>query len=105
MKKISLCTLFAAVLLLAAATAFAAPPPQADFLASLSAGQDTAQAPAVSTPARSARAEDTCNPPIYSCQSCPSSAAPLKLCYEKVCGTFVIVHCDPCAPTCILPPA
>jgi hypothetical protein len=104
MKKISLCSLFAAVLL-AAATAFAAPPPQPAFLASLSAGPDAAPAPALSTPATSARAEDTCNPPIYSCQSCPSLAAPVKLCYEKVCGTFVIVHCDPCAPTCILPPA
>ena len=103
--KISLCSLFAGVLLLVAATAFAAPPPQPAFLASLSAGQDGAQAPAVSTPAASARVEDTCNPPIYSCQSCPSLAAPVKLCYEKVCGNFVIVHCDPCAPTCKLPPA
>src|SRR3954453_6554604 len=64
--KISLCSLFAGVLLLAAAAAFAAPPPQPAFLASLSAGQDEAQAPIVSTPAASARAEDTCNPPIYS---------------------------------------
>ncbi len=103
--KISLCSLFAGVLLLAATTAFAAPPSQPVFLASLSAGPAAAPAPAVSTPATSARAEDTCNPPIYSCQSCPSSATPVKLCYEKVCGTFVIVHCDPCAPTCILPPA
>ena len=102
--KTTLCSLFAGVLLLVAATAFAAPP-QPDFLASLSASPDAAQAPTLSTPARSARAEDTCNPPIYSCQSCPSLAAPVKLCYEKVCGTFVIFHCDPCAPTCALPPA
>jgi hypothetical protein len=103
--KITLCSLFAGVLLLSAATAFAAPPPPTAFLASLSAGQDGAQAPTVSTPAASARAEDICDPPIYSCQTCPSLAAPAKLCSTRVCGTFVIVHCDPCAPTCILPPA
>lgn len=103
--KISLCSLFAGVLLLVSATAFAAPPPQSDFLASLSAVQDGAPAPAVSTPAASARAADTCEPPVYSCQTCPSLSQPVKLCSKTVCGTYVILHCDPCAPTCSLPPA
>jgi hypothetical protein len=100
--KISLPSLCCGVLLLLS-TALAAAPPPADFLASLSGNDGSKPADLLFTPAGSPT--DTCNPPIYSCESCPSLAAPVKLCSKTICGNFVIFHCDPCAPTCTLPPS
>lgn len=96
-------------LLLTASTVLAAPSPS--FPAFLAAAPGASPAAVLdqttaanSTPATPVDTSD-CSPRKYSCQTCPSLAAPLKLCFTQTCGTFVIVHCDPCAPTCSLPPA
>jgi hypothetical protein len=89
------------LLLLASSAGFAAPLPSA-FLASLS-GTDAGPNSLAFTPA--ATNADSCGIPVYSCRACPESSAPLKLCSVTNCGTYVIVHCDPCAPECHLPPA
>jgi hypothetical protein len=93
----SLCLL----LLLASSTVSAASLPPA-LLESLS-GTDAGSNSLAFTPAASN--VDSCGIPVYSCQTCPQSSAPLKLCSVTNCGTYVIVHCDPCAPECHLPPA
>lgn len=93
----SLCLL----LLLAASAVSAAPLPPA-FLESLS-GTDAGLSSLNFTPAVSN--VDSCGIPVYSCRACPEASAPLKLCSVTDCGTYVIVHCDPCAPECHLPPA
>jgi len=96
-------------LLLAAASALLASPPPS-FSEFLAADPGSSPAPAVvpgqpavasSTPATPV---DTCGLRKYSCQACPSTVLPLKLCYEQICGSFVIFHCDPCAAHCSLPP-
>ncbi len=46
----------------------------------------------------------TCGPRRYSCELCQPGEDGLELCYTQTCGTFVIVHCDSCAPECVLPP-
>jgi hypothetical protein len=43
----------------------------------------------------------TCGPRMYSCRQCTDGT---QLCYEQICGNYVIVNCDPCAPECVLPP-
>lgn len=98
-----------ALLLAAASVLLAAPPPSfSDFLAA-DPGSSAAPAqalgqPAVATSTPATPADVTCGLRKYSCQACPSTVLPVKLCYEQICGSFVIVHCDPCDTRCILPP-
>jgi hypothetical protein len=47
----------------------------------------------------------TCGPPAYSCRACSDMEDLLQLCSVQICGTYVIVSCDPCGPICRLPPS
>jgi hypothetical protein len=97
--KISLASL--CFLLLLASTAVAAAPLPPAFLATLSGADAGPNLPAFTPAASNA---DSCGLPVYSCRPCPISSAPVKLCSETNCGTYVIVHCDACALECHLPP-
>jgi hypothetical protein len=97
-----------ALLLAASSTVLAAAPLPA-FLAAAPGSSPALAAvlgqPAVAGSAPATPADDpTCGRRMYSCQSCSPTSPLQKLCYEQICGTYVIVHCDPCAINCSLPP-
>ena len=98
-----------ALLLAASSALLAAPPPS--FSEFLAADPGSSPAPAqvlgqlaAATSAPATPVDTMCGLRKYSCQACPSTVLPVKLCYEQVCGSFVIVHCDPCDTHCSLPP-
>jgi len=95
------------LLLLAASAVFAADAPLPAFLAA----QDGSPAltalfgqPAVASTPQAIPADvdpSTCGPKRFFCQSCPQGGT--RLCWEQICGTFVILNCNPCGQ-CVLPP-
>ncbi|HEY0511233.1 MAG TPA: hypothetical protein VGH73_04980 [Thermoanaerobaculia bacterium] len=102
--KISRLSLLGGLLLLLASTAVIAAPLPPAFLASLSGVDAGSNSPNFTPALPAASNADTCGIPAYSCQPCPESSAPLKLCSTTNCGTYVIVHCNACAQGCRLPP-
>ncbi|HEY8020511.1 MAG TPA: hypothetical protein VIH93_05400, partial [Thermoanaerobaculia bacterium] len=94
-------------LLLAASAVFAADTPLPAFLAAPDSSPALAAVlgpPAVASTPQAVPADidpSTCGPTHFFCQSCPQGGT--RLCWEKICGTFVIINCNQCGE-CVPPP-
>jgi len=97
------------LLLLAASAVFAADTPLPAFLAAPDGSPALAAVlgpPAVASTPQAMPADtspDPCGPRRYFCQTCTPAGTGQRLCWEQICGTFVIINCNQCGE-CVLPP-